>query len=57
MGLRENGGGRDAIASMAPSFIYSYAHAKTSRVSTWPCNRLKLRDVFSGNSEMLSFNV
>ena len=57
MALRENGGGRDLIASMAPSFIYSYAHAKTPRVSTWPCNHLKLRGVFSGNSEMLSFRV
>ena len=41
MALRENGGGRDVIASMAPSFIYSYAHAKTPRYPPSPvtiCN-------------------
>ena len=33
MALRENGGGRDLIASMAPSFIYSYAQAiATARI-------------------------
>ena len=55
MALRENGGGPDLVAPMP--FIYSYAHAIPMRVTGRPCNRLKLRDGFSGNSEKLFIHV
>jgi hypothetical protein len=56
MGLRENGGGRDLVASTAILHLQSRSRW-TPAVTGRPCNHLELRGNFSGNSEMTFFRV